>query len=152
MTLRHLSRLWSGGWLFMLGHPLRRSLRVRGLLAFGLFAVLWAWIAPPASSELSNARVQLVSYGNTEVVIDVQSESAGYVVLNDVWHPWWTATVNNEDVDILKANVLFRAVQVEPGKSIVRFSFKPLDGAIAELRDRVLGSDIEAPAVVSMVP
>jgi hypothetical protein len=107
---------------------------------------------PVASAKMPEAKVRLVSYANTEVLIEVESATAGYVVLNDVWHPWWTATVNDDEADILKANVLFRAVQVEPGKSIVRFSFRPLDGAIAELREKVIGSEEEPTTMLSMVP
>ena len=57
-------------------------------------------------------------------------------MLNDVWHPWWTATLNGRDVPILRANVLFRAVQVPPGRHVVRFTFRPLYGAWAELTGR----------------
>lgn len=110
-------------------------------------------VAPvPAAGNVPEARVRLVSYANTEVVIEVESSGAGYVVLNDVWHPWWVATVNEEEADILKANVLFRAVQVEAGKSTVRFSFRPLDGAIAELREKVLGPGEEPVTMLSMIP
>ncbi|MGL4439916.1 MAG: hypothetical protein ACRCUE_11630 [Bosea sp. (in: a-proteobacteria)] len=105
-----------------------------------------------AADPVPEAHVKLVSYANTEVVVEVDSPSAGYLVLNDVWHRWWTVTVNDEEADIQKANVLFRAVQVDAGKSIVRFSFKPLDGAIAELRDKMLGPEEEPPATISMVP
>jgi uncharacterized membrane protein YfhO len=60
------------------------------------------------------------------------------VILNDVWHPWWRAAVDGKESPILKANVLFRAVVVPAGRHTVRFEFKPLTGAIAELADRVL--------------
>jgi hypothetical protein len=102
-----------------------------------------AIVAPAGGDSAAKAQVRLVSYANTEVVVEVDAASAGYVVLNDVWHPWWRATVNDEEADILKANVLFRAVQIEAGKSTIRFSFRPLDGAIAELREKILGPKAE---------
>jgi uncharacterized membrane protein YfhO len=67
-------------------------------------------------------------------------------VLNDVWHPWWTATVDGQPADILKANVLFRAVEVTPGRHRVRFEFKPVEGAIAELEERIFGDRTEISA------
>ena len=60
----------------------------------------------------------------------------GFVVLNDVWHPWWRAQINGVETEILKANVLFRAVQVPAGTHKIRFEFRPLEGAIAELREK----------------
>ena len=55
-------------------------------------------------------------YENTVVEIDADSVCGGYVVLNDVWQPWWTVTVDGKPADILQANVLFRAVEVTPGR------------------------------------
>ncbi|TMJ31654.1 MAG: YfhO family protein [Alphaproteobacteria bacterium] len=37
------------------------------------------------------------------------------------------------DAEILKANVIFRAVAVPPGRHVVRFSFHPIAGVLAEL-------------------
>jgi len=61
-------------------------------------------------------------------------------VLNDVWHPWWRATIDGNATEIFRANAIFRAVQVPPGKSTVRFTFAPLRGAWDELRDKVRGA------------
>ncbi len=82
-------------------------------------------------------RVAIRSYRNTEVVIDVDSADGGWVVLNDVWHPWWRATIDGRPREVQRANVLFRAVQVPPGRHIVRFAFRPLEGAWRQ----VLGRD-----------
>jgi hypothetical protein len=82
---------------------------------------------------------QLVRYTNTVVEIAVDSPNGGVVVLNDVWHPWWRATVDGVETDIYRANGIFRAVQVPPGKFTVRFTFEPLRGAWRELRERVRG-------------
>jgi hypothetical protein len=86
-------------------------------------------------------RVRMTHYENTVVEIEVVSDSAGFVILNDVWHPWWRAEVDGQETQILKANVLFRAVAVPAGRHTVRFEFKPLTGAIAELADRMLSAN-----------
>lgn len=77
--------------------------------------------------------VTIRSYANTEIVIDAGSPDGGWVVLNDVWQPWWTAAVDERPARILRANVLFRAVEVPPGMHSVRFTFRPLTGAWVEL-------------------
>jgi hypothetical protein len=81
--------------------------------------------------------VFLTGYQNTVVEIEVVSTCGGFVVLNDVWHPWWGATVDGEPAEILKANVLFRAVQVAPGHHKVRFEFHAIAGAVTEFGERI---------------
>lgn len=94
-------------------------------------------VAAPEGPAAVQAEVKLTKYRNTEVEVEVTTPAAGFVVLNDVWHPWWRAQVDGVDTEILKANVLFRAVQVPAGTHKVTFSFQPLSGAIAELRARI---------------
>jgi len=71
------------------------------------------------------------------VTMDVESASGGFLLLNDAWHPWWRADVDGVPAPILKADVLFRAVQVEPGRHRVRFVFHPFLGAWEELRAKL---------------
>ncbi len=83
--------------------------------------------------------ITMKRYENTLVEINVNSAKGGFVVLNDVWHPWWTATVDGNRVDIQRANVLFRAVRVPPGSHVVRFEFAPLAGATHQVLDGLTG-------------
>jgi hypothetical protein len=91
--------------------------------------------APPqAPATRRPGKVAIVSYRNTEVILDADSPDGGWVVLNDLWHPWWFAEVDDRPAELLRANVLFRAVAVPPGRHRVRFTFQPLAGAWAQLR------------------
>jgi hypothetical protein len=101
---------------------------------------------PEARAEgagTAQGAVKLLRYENTEVEIEVTATEAGFVVLNDIWHPWWRAQVDGADTEILKANVLFRAVQVPAGTHKVTFSFHPVEGALAEFRERVAPQEPE---------
>ena len=72
--------------------------------------------AAAAAVELRGAgTARLVRYTNTEVVVEVSSPSGAMLVLNDVWHPWWRATIDGNETEIFRANAIFRAVQVPPG-------------------------------------
>jgi hypothetical protein len=98
--------------------------------------------APPPGfvAGASGGSAQIERYGNTEIAIAVDAPSGGILVLNDVWHPWWRAAVDGRPAEILKANVLFRAVVVPPGRHEVRFSFHPFAGALRELKHKLVGA------------
>jgi hypothetical protein len=85
---------------------------------------------------MSGGTAKILSYRNTEIIVETLTQSGGILVLNDVWHSWWRATVDDKPAEILRANVLFRAVPVGPGKHIVRFEFHPIAGAIAEAAEK----------------
>jgi hypothetical protein len=95
-------------------------------------------VGDPPVAEPRNSEVQIRRYENTAVEIEVDAPAAGFLVLHDVWHPWWTAAVDGEEVDIYRANVLFRAVLVPAGRHVVKFEFAPISGAFAELAGRLL--------------
>ena len=98
--------------------------------------------------SLRETAPSLQIYSNTEVQIAVDAPHAGFVVLNDVWHPWWFGTVDGMPADVLRANVLFRAIEVPAGKHIVRFEFRPVEGALKEIEARLSGKPIEPPAPI----
>lgn len=101
---------------------------------------------PPASAQPGPAQpgaVAIRDYGTTTINLAVDAPSGGYVVLNDVWHHWWQVEIDGRPAEILRANVLFRAVAVPPGRSTVRFVFRPLEGLWRDVMARLTkrGSD-----------
>ncbi len=89
--------------------------------------------------EAERGGARILSYANTEVRIEADvPHGGGYVVLNDVWHPSWTARLDGEPAPILRANVMFRAVAVPAGRHEVRFSFQPLEGLWKRLTGEAL--------------
>jgi hypothetical protein len=77
-----------------------------------------------ASGAHGSARI--VGWKTTEVTIDVDSKAAGVVVLHDIYYPGWVAEIDGRSVPILRADVLFRAVEVPAGRHRLRFRFEPL--------------------------
>jgi hypothetical protein len=92
--------------------------------------------ARPATASMPN-EVRIVTYRNTDIVIDVEAASSGYLVLYDPWHPWWFASIDGRSAPILRANVLFRTVPVPAGRHTVRFEFRPLAGAWRQIEARI---------------
>ena len=79
------------------------------------------------------AAARIEAYQNTQIRISVDAPDGGYLVLNDVWHPWWQVDVDGHPAELLRANVIFRAVKLPPGARQVRFHFEPLPGLRASL-------------------
>lgn len=95
-----------------------------------------AGVAAGGSRRPGMARIE--RYANTEVAVSVDAPDGGLLLLNDVWHPWWRATLDGRPADILRADVIFRAVALPPGAHEVRFTFAPFAGAVADL-ERLAG-------------
>jgi hypothetical protein len=115
-----------------------------------LFATGWPQVDPrrtvllasaPAGVPAQTARragtARIAHYANTEIEVSVEAPDGGFLVLNDVWHPWWRATIDGAPTEILRANVIFRAVVLPPGAHMVRFSFAPFSGLATELAARI---------------
>jgi hypothetical protein len=92
--------------------------------------------APATAVPRKSGRATISAYGNTGVTVEADSPDGGWIVLNDIWHPWWFATVDGQAAEVLRANALFRAVAVPPGRHAVRFTFRPLAGAWRQLTGR----------------
>ena len=70
-------------------------------------------------------QVTIVEYDDTRVVLQVESSAPAYLILRDAFYPGWTASVNGVSTPILRANVIFRALQAPAGRSRVVFAFEP---------------------------
>ncbi len=74
---------------------------------------------------------KILRYDNTLVDIEAEAPAkGGFLVLNDIWQNWQTASVDGVEVPILQANLMFRAVPLSPGPHRVRFRFEPVKGLL----------------------
>ncbi len=80
-------------------------------------------IVAPVQAE-SSARIS--SYAPERVVVKVHSGAPGYLVLADAFYPGWVARIDGRAVQILRADLLFRAVEVPAGDHVVEFSYSPI--------------------------
>ena len=68
--------------------------------------------------------VKIVKREPGEIVLSVTMNLPGYLVSSELWFPAWSATVDGEEVDILKAYGTFRAVELSVGPHEVVYSFR----------------------------
>jgi hypothetical protein len=75
--------------------------------------------------EMSNIykaqAASILEYKREYVAIDVKSPSGGYLVLTDVFHPYWSASIDGKPAEIIPAFHAFRAVKTPPGIHRIEF-------------------------------
>jgi hypothetical protein len=79
----------------------------------------------PGACGASGGAVRVVHDAPERVELAVEVSAPGYLVLTDAWYPGWRVTVDGEPAPVLRANLLFRAVALEPGAQRVVFTFRP---------------------------
>ena len=80
---------------------------------------------------------QIVSWRSDRVEVDVDAMQPGVLILHEAFYPGWMVEVDGQPARLLRANVLFRGVEVGEGKHQVVFRFAPF--SLANLRDAALG-------------
>ncbi|MBK9081883.1 MAG: YfhO family protein [Rhizobiales bacterium] len=104
---------------------------------------LWSRLSSePAADAGPAGEVRIVGYANDRVSIEVNAERAGLLVLHDLYYPGWTAEVDGAATPVVRANLLFRGVEVGAGRHRVEFIFRPfslanLAAAASSLRGHV---------------
>ncbi len=56
--------------------------------------------------------VSIDLYSPDKIIANVHADGPTYIFVNDNYAPGWTATLNGEEVDVLRANYTFRAVAI----------------------------------------
>ncbi len=68
----------------------------------------------------------ITSYGDSRITVDVDADRPGVLVLHDLDYPGWEARVDGAEAPLLRADLLFRGVELTKGHHSVEFSFHPL--------------------------
>jgi len=72
------------------------------------------------------ATVRVADYQPERVVVEASSRYDAVLVLADSWFPGWSATVDGVPTQILRANLLLRAVPIPAGTHQVVFRYDPI--------------------------
>jgi hypothetical protein len=78
----------------------------------------------PGAGGAASARI--THEEEQEILIEATAGTpSGYLVLLDTFDRDWRVEVDGAPAPLLKANALFRAVHLSPGRHLVRFSYRP---------------------------
>jgi hypothetical protein len=78
---------------------------------------------PPPSGRKADVRVLQDQPGRLH--LRVRSETAGWLVVNEVWYPGWRATVDGTQTPIHRVNAGMRAIELPAGTHDVEFRYAP---------------------------
>ena len=92
------------------------------LSLYGLTLIRLPDEEPTASS---NFRLENFDVAANRQRFTVHAQTPGAVLINDTFYPGWTATVDGQPVDILRADSLFRAIPVSAGSHRIEMKFFP---------------------------
>jgi hypothetical protein len=81
---------------------------------------------PPSGPGRPSLVARLAEDRPERVVAEMTSDSAGLLVLADLFYPGWTAEVDGRPAEVLRADGVFRAVALPPGSHRVVFCYRPL--------------------------
>lgn len=70
-------------------------------------------------------RLAAATWEPERIRLIARSSQPAVLVLLDRWYPGWTATVNGEPARLLRANGVFRAVEIPAGQADVEFVYAP---------------------------
>jgi hypothetical protein len=78
-----------------------------------------------ADAARSLGSVRSIEDRPNETIIAVDVQAAAWLVIADTYYPGWRAEVNGAPATIQRANLAFRAVQLQSGENIVRMVYEP---------------------------
>jgi len=78
-----------------------------------------------SASPSNPGEVHIRKYGSNEIDLSVETHESALVVLTDSMYPGWHAFVDGVEKPVWRANSLFRAVEVSPGRHTVLFTYQP---------------------------
>ena len=79
----------------------------------------------PAASVGPGGAARITRYADEEVAVALADSASGILVLSDTYYPGWRAFVDGVEHPILRANHVFRAVEVSAGAREVVFLYEP---------------------------
>ena len=81
---------------------------------------------PNEPLDPAQVSIQAAGANPNRLEIHLSATTPAWLVLSDVWYPGWRARVDNEPVQLLRANYLFRALRVPAGEHQISLAYQPL--------------------------
>lgn len=101
-----------------------------------------------AGQSDSEESVRIADYAPDRVIIEARANRPGLLFLSDTYYPGWQAYIDGKNVEIYRANYLFRAVPLSEGEHTVVFEFHPLSFCLGAWLSGLTLASLTALAVI----
>ena len=72
-----------------------------------------------------NANARVTTLADNTMEVRTESATSAFLITSDVYYPGWRATVDDQPVELYRANYAFRGVALPAGNHVVKFSYRP---------------------------
>lgn len=96
-------------------------------------------------TETSTANIDVLEYKPESIVLSVNTDGNGYLVVSEWYYPGWRTTIDGINTQTLRANAGLRAIPVPAGGHTIKMTYQPLSywlGAGTSLLSLVLCTGI----------
>jgi hypothetical protein len=88
---------------------------------------------PPTGATAAAGPAVIRAEGDQSLTVKASLARSGYLIVDDLFYPGWSATVDRRSVSIVPADGMLRAVALGPGAHTVRLSYVPESVEVGEI-------------------
>ncbi len=69
--------------------------------------------------------IEVQHYSPDTIVLSVKTDGEAMLVVSNNYSPYWKCSINGKEERVYKVDCTFWGIYVPPGKSIIKFTYKP---------------------------
>jgi len=75
----------------------------------------------------TTATAVVTTYNANHITVEISREEPGFMVLGEIWYPpGWNATLNGEDIDVIRTNYVLRGFEIPAGEHTLEMTLEPV--------------------------
>ena len=75
----------------------------------------------------TTATAVVTAYNANHITVEISREQPGFMVLGEIWYPpGWNATLNGEDIDVIRTNYVLRGFEIPAGEHTLEMTLEPV--------------------------
>lgn len=79
---------------------------------------------PPVGDGRSSNTARIVESSSVSLKIEAEAEAPGILVVSEAYYPGWSATLDGQPIELLRADYAFRGVALPAGRHVVEMRFR----------------------------